>query len=68
MLGDLDRGVTVSHKFSHPKHGIFVFVIRGEVVIDGKKLESGDAAAISDVDLTLTAQRKSDVLAIEVPL
>ncbi len=68
LLGSLDRNITVSHKINDPKHGVYVFVIRGGVSIDGKNLGDGDAAGITDTDVVkIKANKETDVLVIEVP-
>lgn len=49
--------------------GVYVFVIEGEVVIDGRKLERRDAAGISQADrFPIRAGQDSELLAIEVPM
>ena len=69
FLGDFDRGITVSHRVSSAKHGLYVFVMEGAMSIDGKKIEDGDAAAITDTDsLDLITNKKTKILVIEVPL
>ena len=50
-------------------NGVYVFVIEGEVTIDGKKLEKRDALGISGTDaFTIQAGIDSELLAIEVPM
>ena len=69
LLGSLDEGTTVSHKINDPKHGVYVFVIRGVIGIDGKNLEDGDAAGVTDTNVVkIKADKGTDVLVIEVPL
>jgi redox-sensitive bicupin YhaK (pirin superfamily) len=67
--GLFDAGRTVSYKFQKPGHGLYLFLISGELFLKGETLRKGDAAAISDQDhLDFRAVEKSDLLAMEVPL
>jgi redox-sensitive bicupin YhaK (pirin superfamily) len=69
LIGSLDEGVTVSHGINSPNHGVYVFVIKGGINIDGKNLGDGDAAGITDTDVVkIKANKETDVLVIEVPL
>ncbi len=68
LLGSLNEGITVSHKVNNPKHGVYIFVIRGGVSIDGENLGDGDAVGVTDADLVrIKANRETVVLVIEVP-
>ncbi len=68
LIGSLDEGVTVSHGINSPNHGVYVFVIKGGINIDGKNLGDGDAVGITDTDVVkIKANRETDVLVIEVP-
>lgn len=68
LLGHLDEGVTVSHKINDPKHGVYVFVIRGGIGIDGTNLGDGDAAGVTDTNVVkIKADKETDLLVIEVP-
>lgn len=69
FLGSLEENKEASHKLQNRNHGVYVFVIEGEIVVDGKNLSKGDAAAVTEMaSLTLGAVKKSEVLLIEVPL
>ncbi len=69
LIGSLDEGVTVSHGINSPNHGVYVFVIKGGINIDGKNLGDGDAVGITDTDVVkIKANKETDVLVIEVPL
>lgn len=50
-------------------NGVFLFVLEGQVEVDGKKLERRDGLGISGTDqFTIKAGPDSDLLAIEVPM
>ncbi len=69
LLGSLDKDKSVSYKLTDLKHGVYVFVIKGSLSLGRNKLADGDAAAVSQADeILLTAEKKTDVLVIEVPL
>lgn len=69
LRGDLDAGVRVVHESIRPGHGVFVFLIKGEVKIGDEVLKSGDAAAITEASsIEIKAQEKSQILLIEVPI
>lgn len=67
LLGDFEKGAEDTYK-SKRENGVYVFVIEGEADISGKKLQNGDAAAISDaVVVKINALQNSKILVIEVP-
>ena len=59
---------SVSYK---PKshNGVYIFVIKGEIELEKKKLEAGDAAEITDsTSIEVRSEKESKVLMIEVPM
>ncbi len=67
-LGNLEKGVTVTHNMENPQAGVFVFVINGEIEIGGKRLKTADGAGITEADkIDIKANLNSEVLVIEVP-
>ncbi len=67
--GNLDSGISVTHTLLGKNHGVFVFLISGEVSVDGKTLYERDSAEITNVlSVSLLAKKPSDVLLIEVPM
>jgi len=68
-LGSLDSAARVSHFLNDSTHGVYVFNIEGEIGIEKTVLKAGDAAAITDASkIEFIANKKSEVLVIEVPL
>lgn len=68
-LANLDKGVTREYKLRGKGTGVYVFVIEGEVTIEGTTLYRRDGMGISDVSsFNVAAGHNSEVLLIEVPL
>ena len=62
-------GKTIDFSPAFKDNGVYIFVLEGEVTIDGKKLERRDALGISGTDsFTIEAGPDSELLAIEVPM
>jgi redox-sensitive bicupin YhaK (pirin superfamily) len=68
-LGSLDKGTDVSYELRDAKHGVYVFVIEGDVTVNGVTLNKRDALGVWDTDkLSVTADSKAEVLLMEVPM
>ncbi|MBX2905190.1 MAG: pirin family protein [Taibaiella sp.] len=66
---NLDAGHSVTHKLHEGRQGAYIFVISGQVEIDGKTLNKRDAIGISDVEAyDIKASADSDVIIFEVPM
>jgi redox-sensitive bicupin YhaK (pirin superfamily) len=60
---------TFEYKIRIPGNGIFVFVIEGELSVEGKSLNRRDAIAVSDMELIqMKSVDDSKLLFIEVPM
>ena len=61
-LGKLNEGDTVKHTLGAGRHG-WLQLIKGDLNVNGTKLEPGDAAAVKDADaVVLTAARPAEFL------
>lgn len=68
-IGNLERGITFTHTTHSAKHGIFVFVIKGEIELGGKNFGDGDAAAVTDASLVeIATKNETRLLVIDVPV
>ncbi len=68
-LTHADAGATVTYQNKFPGNAVYLFVIDGNITVDGKTLGKRDAIEISETDsFDLTANENSEVLAVEVPL
>lgn len=68
-LGTLSKGTDVNYQLHDKTHGVYVFVIDGDVTVNGNKLNKKDALGITESDaINITADNNSEVLLIEVPM
>jgi len=65
-LGKLEPGDKLEHSFSPARHA-WLHVAEGQVLVNGKTLDAGDAAACSDeTKLDLEAKKPSQVLLFDL--
>lgn len=68
-LGEFDQNISPTYKLHNVKHGVYLFVITGEIVVHGQALSSRDGLGVWDTkELTIDIIEKAQVLLIEVPL
>lgn len=68
-LGNFEKGRVEEYSIKYSGNGAFVFVIEGEIEIDGTKLERRDAMGISETEkISLKTNSNVEVLIIEVPM
>ncbi len=68
-LGKLDKGNKLVYNFSYKGNGVYLFVIKGNVSIDGAELNARDSAGIYEVDnFEISALTDSEFVFIEVPM
>ncbi len=68
-IGEFSEGKEVIYKIKNQGNGIYVFVIKGEVVIDGEKLCDKDGIGIWDVDqVNIKTISDSKMLLMDVPM
>lgn len=68
-LADLEKGKDVNHKFHNANSGAYVFVIDGDVTVNGQTLNKKDAVGVYDTDsISIKADSNSEVLLMEVPM
>jgi len=68
-LNHLDAQGSTTYKLKNAANGVYLFVIEGEVIVEGEKLGKRGAIGISEVaQITLSAQTNAKLLAIEVPM
>ncbi len=68
-LTTLEKGNSISYNLQNKQHGVYVFVIDGEVVIDNQTLAKRDALGLWELEqLQLTAQSQAQILLIEIPM
>jgi len=68
-LNHLDAEGSTTYKLKNAANGVYLFVIEGEVIVEGEKLGKRGAIGIREVaQFTLSAQTNAKLLAIEVPM
>lgn len=68
-LGDFQSGREIEYKLKKEGHGVYVFVIEGEVEVENNSLKDRDAVGIWDTDkISMDLKKPSKVLLIEVPM
>jgi redox-sensitive bicupin YhaK (pirin superfamily) len=64
----LDRGVTVEHEFDDGRGG-YLYLIEGDVQLDGERMTSGDAAKITAAGLLrIRGRATSELILVDTPL
>ena len=68
-LGDFDAGKQVEYAIKHQGNGVYLFVVDGDVQVEGHVLKAKDAVGILDTNnFDFKAESKAKVLIIEVPM
>ena len=68
-LNHLDSQSSTTYTLKNAANGVYLFVIEGEVTVEGEPLRRRDAIGITEADkFTLSAQTNAKLLAIEVPM
>ena len=68
-LGHLDAGIQRDYQFKGRNHGLYAFILSGEVKIGSQDLQARDGYGIWDIDqVTITASKDAQILLMEVPL
>ena len=68
-LADITSGSSVDYGVKAPANGVYLFVIDGEVEVDGETLKKRDAIGLSDTKgFTVKASRDAQLVALDVPM
>ncbi|MFZ6011790.1 MAG: pirin family protein [Bacteroidota bacterium] len=68
-LGSLKKGFSIDYAVKRSSNGVYVFVIDGDVTIDGQALNKRDGYGMWEADkLTVTADSDAEILLIDVPM
>ena len=68
-LGIFETGKTAAYKLKIPNNGVYLFLIEGEIEIDGEILQGRDAMGIIDFEqFEIACKQKSKILLVEVPM
>ncbi len=68
-MGEFDEGVTETYKIRKEGNGVYIFVIEGNIEINGTVLKDRDALGISDAELLeVKSNTKSKFLIMDIPM
>lgn len=68
-MGRFDKGKEVAYKLKNDKDGVYVFILEGEMEVDGEKLSARDGIGLWDgSEVKLHADTDAYVLVMEVPM
>lgn len=68
-LVDLENENTLTYNLKDKNNGVYVFVLEGELEIDGQKLIKRDGLGITETELvTIKSSQDAEVLLIEIPM
>ncbi len=69
-LGQFDKGFQIEHSIRNKGNGIYAFVIKGEMTIEGNSLHERDGLGIWDAEIISIKANSQDaeVLLMEVPM
>ena len=68
-LGKFDKGVATTYQLKKEGNGLYVFVLEGNIIIDGQELNTRDGFGIWNFkDLEVKATSDAEFLLMEVPM
>ena len=68
-MSDLEKGIPLDYELKSPENGLYVFVLEGDVVVDGQELSTRDGLGLWDTNkVSFTAESKTSLLLMEVPM
>jgi quercetin 2,3-dioxygenase len=68
-MGNLDKDVSIKYNLKKKGNGVYAFVLKGDVTINGQQLNARDGFGLTDVnELDITAGSDAEILLMEVPM
>ena len=68
-LGDLEMGKQVSYDIKRKENGAYIFVLKGQVTVEGRKLNTRDGFGVWETNkVSITADSDAEILLIDVPM
>ena len=68
-LGSFDKDVTSNYQLHNVSSGVYAFVIKGNITLNGISLEERDGLGITDVsEIDIKADSDTEVLLMEIPM
>lgn len=69
FMGNLEAGISREYNIHKPGNGIYIFVLEGDVTVDGQALNKRDGYGVWDVNgIQIKADTGTQVLVMEVPM
>jgi redox-sensitive bicupin YhaK (pirin superfamily) len=68
-LGKFDKGIAENYRLKKEGNGLYAFILKGDVTIDGQELHTRDGFGIWDFEsVEITANSDAEFLLMEVPM
>lgn len=68
-LGRFEAGVEINHPLKKEGNGVYVFVIKGKIQVDGQDLAERDGLGLWEIEsLNINTQTEAEILLMEVPM
>jgi quercetin 2,3-dioxygenase len=68
-LGNFDKGFSADYTFKAKENGLYVFILKGNIIINDQALQARDGYGIWDADVVhISADSDADFLLMEVPM
>ena len=68
-LGKLDKDFTTTYQLKDKNNGVYAFVIDGDIIINGERLNRRDALGLTDAgELEIEAETEAELLLMEIPM
>ena len=68
-LGKFDKGVNADYQFKQNGNGLYIFVLNGDINVDGQELNKRDGYGIWETDkVNIKADSDAEFLLMEVPM
>ena len=68
-LGNFDENKTIDFKLQNASHGIYIFLLEGEISVENETLTTKDAIGIWEINsVQISTNTTSKILVIEVPM
>ena len=68
-LGTFDKEFTATYQLKKEGNGLYIFVLKGNIIVDGQELETRDGFGIWDFNsLEIEATSDAEILLMEIPM
>jgi redox-sensitive bicupin YhaK (pirin superfamily) len=68
-MGNFDSGVSTEYTIKKEGNGVYAFILKGNVTINGQELNTRDAVGISGTDiLKIQANTDAEFLLMDIPM